>query len=500
MTVFIDFVLPFLAVLLAIVIVHELGHFLTAKALGVKVLEFGLGFPPRVISFPRRTTIYDLDSRVATFKSDETTYTVNLLPLGGFVRLVGEDTLDLRLRIKAASIEALDEAEEAIVQARLDLARNGSRAKITTLGLDLGAVSQDDVNRARRERAEILGIGVPLAPEAAAAVRSSRTKVTLAPVGHNPADAVRRFVDGFAAEVSRGLATKGALTRAVILGAGSFMNVMLPLAIFAAIFMFPQDTLEGRVRIQGVAPASPADLAGVLPGDIVQRVDGHAVANTADLAYRIRLKLGKPTTWDILREKRRLTGALGMGGDPGLGQPLPPAESTALTVRLVPRVRPPPGEGNAGILIATEGARIVKRSYPPWQAVPQAFVRMGETLILFRNEIISMFAGAQEAQVAGVVGIAQVTGEVARAGWMPVLELTALLSLNLAILNILPVPALDGGRLVFVALEWVRRGKRVSPERESLVHVVGFVVLISLMLVISYFDVLRIVRGESLLR
>ena len=198
MTVFIDFVLPFLAVLLAIVIIHELGHFLTAKALGVKVLEFGLGFPPRVISFPRRETIYDLDSRVATFKSDETTYTLNLLPIGGFVRLVGEDTLDLRLRIKAASIEALDEAAEALDQARLDLVRNDSRAKITTLGLDLGAVTPDDVNRARRERAEILGIGVPLAPEAAAAVRSSRIKVTLTPVGHNPADAVRRFVDGFA--------------------------------------------------------------------------------------------------------------------------------------------------------------------------------------------------------------------------------------------------------------------------------------------------------------
>ena len=125
---------------------------------------------------------------------------------------------------------------------------------------------------------------------------------------------------------------------------------------------------------------------------------------------------------------------------------------------------------------------------------------MGETLLLFRNEIIGMFIGASDVEIAGPVGIAQITGEVARAGWMPTLELMALLSLNLAIINILPIPALDGGRLIFVALEWVRRGKRISPQREGLVHAVGFVVLISLIAVVSGFDVLRILRGESLLR
>jgi regulator of sigma E protease len=152
------------------------------------------------------------------------------------------------------------------------------------------------------------------------------------------------------------------------------------------------------------------------------------------------------------------------------------------------------------VQIATVDERRVSRSYPFWEAIPKAAVRMGETLLLFRNQIIGMALGVEEAQVAGVVGIAQVTGEVARAGWMPTLELIALLSLNLAIINILPIPALDGGRLLFVFLEWVRRGKRVSPEREGLVHAVGFAMLITLMVIISYFDVLRIIRGESLLR
>ena len=95
-------------------------------------------------------------------------------------------------------------------------------------------------------------------------------------------------------------------------------------------------------------------------------------------------------------------------------------------------------------------------------------------------------------------GTYEITGEVARAGWIPLVELTALLSLNLAILNILPIPALDGGRILFVAIEWVRRGKRISPEREGLVHLVGFAVLISAIAVISYFDIARIIQGNSL--
>jgi regulator of sigma E protease len=86
-----------------------------------------------------------------------------------------------------------------------------------------------------------------------------------------------------------------------------------------------------------------------------------------------------------------------------------------------------------------------------------------------------------------------------QAGISPLLEFAALISINLGIFNLLPIPGLDGGRLVFVLLEWVRRGKRISPQKEGLVHMIGFVAMILLILVISYFDVARIIRGESLL-
>ena len=103
----------------------------------------------------------------------------------------------------------------------------------------------------------------------------------------------------------------------------------------------------------------------------------------------------------------------------------------------------------------------------------------------------------------GPIGIAQVTGEVAEAsdqyGLTIFFELVAFLSISLGIINILPIPALDGGKLVFVVIEWVRGGKRISPSKEGLVHVVGFAVLIGLILVVSFFDITRILSGERLI-
>jgi regulator of sigma E protease len=99
------------------------------------------------------------------------------------------------------------------------------------------------------------------------------------------------------------------------------------------------------------------------------------------------------------------------------------------------------------------------------------------------------------------VGIAQVTGEVVEEeGYRPLLDFAALLSINLAIINILPLPMLDGGRIVFVLLEVVRRGKRIAPEKEAMVHFIGLTLIIALAIVITYFDVLRVLRGESLFR
>jgi regulator of sigma E protease len=135
---------------------------------------------------------------------------------------------------------------------------------------------------------------------------------------------------------------------------------------------------------------------------------------------------------------------------------------------------------------------------PIWEALPASFTHSWEILVLFRNEVVGWFARNAAPQLAGPVAIAQLTGEVMKAGISPLLEFAALISINLGIFNLLPIPGLDGGRLMFVFLEWARRGKKISPQKEGLVHMIGFFTLIALILVVSYFDISRIIQGVSL--
>ena len=121
------------------------------------------------------------------------------------------------------------------------------------------------------------------------------------------------------------------------------------------------------------------------------------------------------------------------------------------------------------------------------------------------KDVISRIKGgvgeSQGVQVTGPVGIAQLTGEVVdEAGWKSLIDLAAMISMSLGVLNILPLPMLDGGRVVFVLLEFARRGKRVAPEKEAMVHFVGLVAMLLFAVVITYFDIIRIFSGEGILR
>ena len=149
--------------------------------------------------------------------------------------------------------------------------------------------------------------------------------------------------------------------------------------------------------------------------------------------------------------------------------------------------------------LALSNRSVSRQSYPPWAAIPMGITNCADTYVLFKNEIQKWFIGAATPQIAGPVGIAQMTGEVARAGISPLMEFAAFISINLGIINLLPLPALDGGRIVFVLLEWVRRGKRVAAKTEGLVHLIGFAMLIALILVITYQDIIRIISGGSLI-
>ena len=167
-------------------------------------------------------------------------------------------------------------------------------------------------------------------------------------------------------------------------------------------------------------------------------------------------------------------------------------------------------EGAAGVQLQLWNQRIESRGVPITRAIPEGIEETFQVIMLARNTIIGTVSGSNNPQfegpvAVGPVGLSQLSGEVATAD-IPVtsritiiLTLAATLSMSLAVINLLPIPGLDGGRLAFVFLEVIRGGKRVSPERENLVHLVGFVLLISLIVVISFSDIARLIGGERFL-
>lgn len=345
----------FVAVLGLLVMVHELGHFVMAKRAGVKVLEFGFGFPPRLFGI----------------RHGETEYTINALPLGGFVKMLGEE---------------------------------------------------------------------------------------------DPTD-------------KRSLAAQPARTRLIVLAAGATMNLVLAVVLFAVSFMIPREIVQGQVVIQRIAPGSPAEAAGLLPGDRIVRVNEQSIQNTGDLSFAIYRHRGEPVTMQVRAGR-----------------------ASAREVTVTPRLNPPAGEGATGIEIGMQGTYVDEVSYPIWEAVPLGITRMWDMLVITKNDFAGLFAKQEAPPVAGPIGIYQMTGEVAKTGLARLLEFTGLLSLNLAIINLLPIPMLDGGRIVFVLIEAVRGGRRIAPEKESLVHLAGLVMILALVVIISYNDIVRIVSGGSVVR
>ena len=346
------FVLAMIAMVVALVVIHELGHFAVAKFFGVRVNEFGVGFPPKLFGW----------------RKGETEYTFNAVPLGGFVRLEGEE---------------------------------------------------------------------------------------------DPTD-------------PRSLASKSPGVRAAILVAGSFMNAVLAVAIFAALFMVPRDVTVGDVVVRDVSPNSPAAEAGIGPGDRIVAVDGQPVESTNQVSAGITRNLGSD-----------LSLTLESGGQ-------------ARVISLIPRWRPPEGEGNVGVRLGLENERVESLSYYPWEAVGKGAAQVVEVVTLTWRSITHWLFRDAPAPFSGPVGIVSGSKEAVDIGGLDTLiPLAALLSISLAIFNILPIPALDGGRLLFVIIEMIRGGKKIPAEKERLVHMLGFALLITLVLMVSYNDIARLVRGES---
>ena len=440
-------------ILLFLVVIHELGHFATARSLGVKVLEFGVGFPPRALGF------YTGNTRVL------------IAPNTRFINLSGETDLQPGSLVKVTSDE---DAEGNLVARIIELPQKGL-GWAARIGLKGGANEQPDAG----EPEVVVDSDQLLKHEGKVRSVENGSMVLadmLYSVNWAPLGGFVRLAGESNPAIPRSLASKGVGTRFLVLVAGPLMNALLPIAIFTVLLMMPQDVLVGQVAVDAVTEGSPAQAAGIQQDDIILSSDGAKIENAGDLIRYINLKGGSSMEWLVAR---------------GSHQEI---------IRVTPAFVTEEGRWLVGIGTRLDNSRIEKRSQAPWTAFRNSFVNTWEMLVLMKQGIFGAFSSGSSPQFSGPIGIAQITGEFAKEGGLVgVMGITILLSINLAILNILPIPALDGGRLVFVVLEWVRRGKRVPPDKEGMVHLIGFVVLIGFIILVSANDINRLIQGQRFL-
>ncbi len=276
----------------------------------------------------------------------------------------------------------------------------------------------------------------------------------------------------------RAFINKDKKTRAAVIVSGVIMNFLLGIFAFSSVYFFsgiPKETQD--VKVVDVASGSPAQTGGIVVGDIVRKVDAKEISKVDEFVKLVEEKKGRAIVLLIARN------------------------SETLKITLVPRENPPQGEGPLGVTITT-----TEIYFPPaWQR-PAVSLYYGakdaffwaKTIILGLAKTISeLFVGQIPKDLAGPVGIFAVTSKAAQVGILALVNFLGIISINLAILNIVPFPALDGGRLLFVGIE-AFFGKRVIPKVEAAVHTVGMIILLTLLLAITVHDIRRLISAGGI--
>ena len=427
--------------LLILVVIHEFGHYATARAMGVKVLEFGVGFPPRAFGVYTGNTPVLVDGATR------------------YVGLSGPEDLSRGQKIKVSSAE---NGQGNLVARVIELSKKVARGEEGDEPDEERLGEKDLLKHEGKVRSVVDGSLV---------LADMLYSVNWAPIG-----GFVRLAGEANPNVPRSLAGKGTGTRFLVLIAGPLMNAILPLLIFTVLLMIPRDVSVGRLVIQEVGENTAASEAQVRAEDTVLQANGKAIKNRLEFTREINLNGG--SLMSILVER---------GGQ-------------ELLLHLRPRFDTESARWLVGVFPRLDDVTIVKRSEPIWEAIPNSFVNTWEMLVLVKQTLGGAFGEGSSPEFSGPIGIAQVTGEITRdGGWVGWLGVGILLSINLAILNVLPIPMLDGGRIFFVALEWARRGKKIPAHREGMVHLIGFALLMGGIVLVSVNDIGRLIDGRSFL-
>lgn len=371
-------IIVFVFTLLVLVVSHEFGHFITAKRMGIKVLEFGFGIPPKIFGK----------------KVGETEVSLNWLPIGGFVRLLGEDETDKK---------ALNDPRSFAAQ----------------------------------------------------------------PVGERIAVVVAGVIMNF---------VLAAILFWIVLGAQGFKTDVPLLTNYH--FVGVNQTNETSVILSNIAKGSPAQSAGIKDGDQVLKVDNTNIINGRQFISVTKQYLGKPITLTLEDQNNNIR-----------------------TVTLTPRVNPPAGQGPLGIALSDFTVAHLNFATPGEKL--GAGLTYSYNLTVYSVQILAQVISTSlkthstqlvSESVSGPVGLTTITNSILQGSspLLPYLSFVALLSLNLALVNILPFPALDGGRLVFLLFEALTR-KKVNPEVERWVHTVGMAILLGLFILVTYSDIQKLV-------
>jgi len=455
-------IIAFALVLVPVIIIHELGHFVAGRSVGVTILEFGIGFPPRI-------------GKMFTLWGTE--FTLNALPFGGFVRPLGEDLVSQQDDDTAAQ-----EREEAEKRGLEDIKSVGEAKPLERIWfLSAGAIF--NVITAFVVFIIIGLVGIP-GEHLQVVVVENDSPLREAGVQTND---VISAVDGqrfaISEEFFEQVSSADAPPTFTILRGEEGVEVTATLDEVPA---FTPAVDNVAVYVVGVAEGSPAEESGMEVGDVITQFNDEPINSLQELIALTGDNLGQDVTVIVQRSGERVD------------------------LDLMPRANPPEGQGAMGIVIdaalynADAGLyyrplidqAIVSLSFP--EAVQYSFAQFANIINAIASipgQITSGQITAAEARPVSIVGISQVGGyflqeSIEQQRPIEILNYLAIISIALGFTNLLPLPALDGGRILFVLIEMVR-GKPIPPERESVVHLLGLAFLLSLTVVIVINDIIN---------
>ncbi|MFS0874629.1 RIP metalloprotease RseP [Solibacillus isronensis] len=412
-------VIAFILIFGSLVFFHELGHFLFAKKAGIMVREFAIGMGPKIFGMTK----------------GETVYTLRLLPIGGYVRMAGEDTDTVELQ--PGYRVALITNEENIVE-KIILNQKTHYQNVIFLEVERADLERELWIEGYDEDDQFIRYNV------------SRT-----------ASIVENGTEQMIAPLDRQFNSKSVGARAMAIFAGPLFNFILAFFIFLIIGLI-QGIPSDEPIIAEVVDDSVASSAGLVDGDKVVKVNGQSISTWEQLSEQIFNNPNKAVTFEV----ERATGN----------------EIIELTPKAVEQEGGQP-YGQIGVM------RSIEKN--PLQAVVYGVEETYNMIITIGTLVGKLVTGQFSIDaLSGPVGIYKTTETVVTFGLYNILYFAAMLSVNLGIMNLLPLPALDGGRLLFFAVEAVR-GKPIDRQKEGMVHFVGILLLMILMVVVTWNDIQR---------